>query len=616
VNPELSRRVARVLHLANPDIETRDRVIQAIRYARAFEELPDWLKKMILDVEKQHPPRRESAPEPPPSVGTRQLTESAVALQPSPAGKGRYRVLLIRAGWGSSGYYSEEVLRRDGPKAFPAGTHNYLNHPTPAEAAERPEGDVLSLASVTVTDPVWDPIERGLVAEVQIFPQWQGLLNPQFVREIGLSIRANGTVEYGEAEGQQGPIVTSIDEGISVDWVTRPGAGGKVLQLIESARQERAAKVSDRPWSDFSQADYTIEQWRRACLVGPDTQSDRKADYKLPVREPDGTLNRNGVYAAAARIGQVDAPAPVVKAAARKLISLYRNELGEEPPESLLRLAGEKPKQEAAPSSMGGRGSNEDDTTSPRQASVGEARLAEGRNIGAWLEAQLHRAASDLTDELYGGGNLTRDERLALSRALGDALEAFARRIGTDVPHLYERDLFDDPNRPARTRTKPARKKEEGPMPDRSTEDQALEEAARERARAQEAELRLARYAALEAARPIAAGVLAESGLPAPAQHRLLASITADSVPLTEAGTLDEDALRRRLEEAINQEASYLAQLAEASGAGQVRGLGESSRVGGSAPVPDAGITAALAEAYRNRGLSEDAARLAALGRP
>jgi len=100
--------------------------------------------------------------------------------------------------------------------------------------------------------------------------------------------------------------------------------------------------ISNKPWSQFSQSDYTPEQWRRACLIHIDPNSDNKADHKLPVREPDGTLNRNGVHAAAARLagagGGVDAPAEQKHRAARALTRLY-HELDEEPPESIRRLA-------------------------------------------------------------------------------------------------------------------------------------------------------------------------------------------------------------------------------------------------------------------------------------
>lgn len=104
-------------------------------------------------------------------------------------------------------------------------------------------------------------------------------------------------------------------------------------------------EVSSKPWSDFKESDYSLEQWRRACLISPPEPSESKADYKLPVKEPSGTLNRNACHSAAAALagarGGVNAPEDRKKAAAKRLIGLYRNQLEEDPPDSLLRLAGE-----------------------------------------------------------------------------------------------------------------------------------------------------------------------------------------------------------------------------------------------------------------------------------
>lgn len=114
----------------------------------------------------------------------------------------------------------------------------------------------------------------------------------------------------------------------------------------ELAADVETKTVSDKPWSDFSAADYTIEQWRSACLIGPSQLSDNKSDYKLPVREPSGVVNRNGVHAAASVLaggrGGVDASAEDKANAAKALVSLYKNQLHEDPPDSLLTAAGEK----------------------------------------------------------------------------------------------------------------------------------------------------------------------------------------------------------------------------------------------------------------------------------
>ncbi|MER7213206.1 hypothetical protein ABT340_39600 [Streptosporangium sp. NPDC000239] len=500
------------------------------------------------------------------SAGSRRLSAGQVSLseatgvapiQQTSDSRGRFRVLLIKEGWGTSGYYPEAVLRRDGPQVWPKGTHMYLNHPTVSEAAERPEGDVRSWASITTTDPVWDPAQRGLVAEVQVFPQWRQLLNEEFAREVGLSIRASGRVEYGEAAGREGPIVTSLDEGVSVDWVTKAGAGGRVLELIESARSEGSGLL------------------RRAT------------EAKQP---------------------------PVKRGSAKE-------------PEVDEELDGED--DEAQDGDWKGK---------PAFLKAKEAAsLTEGASLGQWLEARMHLGFTKLADELYGDGRLTREERIGLSQAVGDGLKAFVTRVEADCPRLYQRAVWDSPEEPdddsqeleeapssAAATTEPGSppattSKEEG-MPELTEaqahdlrEANATAEAAKNEAeqRAAAAENRLQRFEALEAARPVVRTVLAESGLPGRAQDRLLATVTADSVPLAD-GRLDEEALRKTVTEAAEAEKAYLASLAEDAGAGQVRGLGESARTdrnnGGD-------LDQRLTEAFKGLGMDDKAAQTAAYGR-
>ncbi|MGO9100593.1 MAG: HK97 family phage prohead protease [Mycobacterium sp.] len=99
--------------------------------------------------------------------------------------------------------------------------------------------------------------------------------------------------------------------------------------------------ASDRPW-DGSSSRFTIEQWRRSCLIDRGGDSNNKDNYSLPVREPGGSVNRRAVHNAAARLSQVQGVSgDKIAAAARALIRLY-GELGETPPDSLKELAGSR----------------------------------------------------------------------------------------------------------------------------------------------------------------------------------------------------------------------------------------------------------------------------------
>lgn len=89
--------------------------------------------------------------------------------------------------------------------------------------------------------------------------------------------------------------------------------------------------ASFKPWSDYTKADYTPEQWHKACLIhqhqGAPTSKDQ---CKLPVRTPLGALNKNGVQAAKAALngarGGVDAT-PEEKAKAKSQLETLSKEL-------------------------------------------------------------------------------------------------------------------------------------------------------------------------------------------------------------------------------------------------------------------------------------------------
>jgi len=153
-------------------------------------------------------------------VGTQLFQESEV-----------FPIKLIAPGWGSSGYYSESVLKRDGAKAWPKGTHMYINHQSMSERVNRPERDLRNLAAVTITDPVYQENGShgaGLYAQAEVFSSHAPFITER-AKHIGVSITADGIMEYGEAEGRKGNIIKEISNGYTVDFVTKAGAGGAII---------------------------------------------------------------------------------------------------------------------------------------------------------------------------------------------------------------------------------------------------------------------------------------------------------------------------------------------------------------------------------------------------
>lgn len=479
------------------------------------------LAGLYRDELAEDPPERlltlagmAEAAEPPPARQSTALDETvAVALREAPSLGAEADIQIIRAGWNEAGtrYYPADVLARDIPTVFPVGTHMHWDHPTLTERVERPERSLSTLAAVFTETPYTTDGGKTMRVKARVYSRYLPTVR-EAREDIGVSIHADGVGTYGEAEGRQGLLIEEISTGRSVDFVTRPGAGGRIVALLESAR------------------------------------------------EP--------------------------------------------------------------------------------------ASLREARTLGAWLESRLHLALTTFADEMYGDGRLTRTERITLSQAIGDGLGAYTSRIEADAPQLYQRDLYDQPD-PAQPESGPGQtqtaaveadsnvgdspeteKEKEGDMPDTDTTQVAVREAEEARRKAEqdretalreaaEARASLARYQALEQARPIAAQLITEANLPKSSQSLLLGQALA-AVPLTEAGSFDEPRFRLAVQESITAKKAEVDEwrseqattVAESNGA--VTGLGSTAP----ATAPDMKqIQTDLVEAYKQRGLSEQAARLAASGR-
>ena len=165
------------------------------------------------------------------------LVESAATLETIRLveAKADYEIKLIAPGKGSSAFYPSEVLRRDGPNVFKAGTHVYLNHATAAEEAARPEGDVNNLAGVLTTAAVYREDHAkgpGLYARMKVFADHAQVVEEK-APHVGMSIRAAGVAEAGRKQDGL-PVLKELTRAESVDVVTRAGAGG--LILTEAAR--------------------------------------------------------------------------------------------------------------------------------------------------------------------------------------------------------------------------------------------------------------------------------------------------------------------------------------------------------------------------------------------
>lgn len=163
---------------------------------------------------------------------------------PIKTGTGRYRMRIIDAGTGSSGIYPAATLEQAArDRVFPRGLRMHLDHPTAAEADDRPGRSVKDWVAVLDSDAEWNPATQALEADMRVFRPWQ-ILVEDMAADVGLSIYA-----YAEATPTpEGNRIDRITEAVSVDFVTAAGRGGKILAVLENARTAAAAEatVNDR----------------------------------------------------------------------------------------------------------------------------------------------------------------------------------------------------------------------------------------------------------------------------------------------------------------------------------------------------------------------------------
>lgn len=162
---------------------------------------------------------------------------------------------------------------------------------------------------------------------------------------------------------------------------------------------------------------------------------DKKSSYKFPHHEG---LNKPAVIAgvnnALARLAQAkipDADRAGVEAHLRK----HRRDAGFEEAMSEAEIA-EAVKFLKTVNDLKG-----DEVKSLTEA----VRLQEKANLGEWLEARIHMMFTDVADGMFGDGLMTREERIAFSSAIGEALAAFNASVRNNIPQVYQRRPFDGP---------------------------------------------------------------------------------------------------------------------------------------------------------------------------
>lgn len=162
------------------------------------------------------------------------LHESTAAVGTESLGEGKYRIRIIVPGQGSSGIYTAENLAASAP-LFKAGTEMFIDHPTESEEWERPERSIRDYAGVFLEDATVGE-DGALYTICKVFSGVNKLIKDKW-EHIGVSI--NAWCNEPIAETGVVPVFAGVR---SVDFVTAPGAGGGIVDLLESKRNNNLTK--------------------------------------------------------------------------------------------------------------------------------------------------------------------------------------------------------------------------------------------------------------------------------------------------------------------------------------------------------------------------------------
>ena len=146
-------------------------------------------------------------------------------------------IKLISVGWGSTGYYSREVLERDGSGTKILNSHVNANPESPARQGQGVSGD--DLVGKLLENAYFDangPQGEGLYARVQVYDDYAKKWGVEKIKDMQFSIFALAKWGDGEVDGRAGKVAQSLHPTSmnTVDAVVFGGAGGMTV-AIESA---------------------------------------------------------------------------------------------------------------------------------------------------------------------------------------------------------------------------------------------------------------------------------------------------------------------------------------------------------------------------------------------
>jgi hypothetical protein len=206
----------------------------------ATEAEEEWARGMT--AESETPPVVSTPVESEPATET--LSESYDApivdleeVEPTASSVLSMNVALIRPGWGNqrdNHYYPADMLKKDAQRFV--GSKMYETDHKQSEKSTRTW--VSTVTGINGFQDDGSPIGKVVIHDPYFAERVKNLKTAGLLNMLECSILADGVAKPNfEKDGRKGKVIETIAKVDSVDWVTKAGAGGHALSIMEGAAE-------------------------------------------------------------------------------------------------------------------------------------------------------------------------------------------------------------------------------------------------------------------------------------------------------------------------------------------------------------------------------------------
>ena len=191
---------------------------------------------------------------------------------------GKASFCFITVGQGSSGYYTEDVLKSAVPLF--EGRPMFVDHHK--QKSSDPgilywAGDIQS--AHYDANGVDGP---GIYGTSSVFPRWKDVVEEMIDSKGGVSIKARG-------RSDENGLIRNISAVQSVDYVVRAGRGGRVVELFESAIMPDSDEVTQKSNKELQDMSAVVEEKKEETVTVTEESTEKVTEAKITENTEQGS---------------------------------------------------------------------------------------------------------------------------------------------------------------------------------------------------------------------------------------------------------------------------------------------------------------------------------------